>query len=323
MTRVLVTGGAGFIGAAVVAHLKRAYPDVIVRAMDLLPPKGEAHEYVTGSILDETDLSISVRGCDYVIHLAAVLGVRQTENLPLHCLTVNIQGTRNILDVCVKERVKKVVFASSSEVYGEAPVQPISEEAPLHPKSVYGVSKLAAEEYVRGYANRYKLGYSIVRFFNVYGPGQKPEFVVARFVAAVQQQGWRPPIVYGDGSQIRAFCYVDDAAAGTAAALFEESASGQVFNIGNPHTFISMKELAKKVITLLDSGGEPTFVPLSQSDRNERREIYVRIPDISKATRVLGYKPQIDLDEGIRRVAAAGPIDDTLMETSRLRGISA
>ncbi|MBI5571089.1 MAG: NAD-dependent epimerase/dehydratase family protein [Desulfomonile tiedjei] len=319
MTRILVTGGGGFIGSAMVAHLRRAYPDVIVRAMDISPPNGEANEYVMGSILDETDLSLAVRGCDFVIHLAAALGVRQTENRPLHCLTVNIQGTRNVLDVCVKERVKKVVLASSSEVYGEAAVQPISEEATHHPKSVYGVSKLAAEEYVRGYADHYGLEYSIVRFFNVYGPRQKAEFVLPRFIAAVQRG--RPPVVYGDGAQVRAFCYVDDASSGTAAALFEKGASGQVFNIGNPHTPISMVDLARKIIALLNGRSEPSFVPMAQSDRSERREIYARIPDIAKAQRMLGYKPKVDLDEGIRRIASAGPVDDTLMDTSRLRGI--
>ncbi len=293
-----------------IAQLRRDHPDLKVRALDLQRPRTRSSvEVVTGSILDVNDVSRAVQGCDYVIHLAAILGVSRTETDPLACLNVNISGTINLLDACAKEGVQRFIFASSSEVYGEPAKLPVDEETPLNPRSVYATSKLAGEQYVSSYATRYGFEHSIVRFFNVYGTGQVAEFVMPRFIREVQ--AGREPVIHGDGGQVRAFCYVEDAVRGAAATVKNPAAAGQVFNVGNPAEPITMKELAHRVIHVLGSNMQPRFIPLEQVDRGFGREIRCRVPNTTKAQRVLGYRPAISLAEGIRRVAAGGRIQDT------------
>lgn len=298
MKRVLITGGAGFIGVAMARELIKAGMEV--RALDLVKSPVEEAERLIGSILDMNTISRAVRGCDYVVHLAAMMGVERTEQNKMECLNVNILGTLSVLDACVKERVKKIVFASSSEVYGDQAKMPITEESPLNPKSVYGVSKVCCEEYLRAYKQTYDLDYSVVRFFNIYGPGQVAEFVIPRFVKAMIED--RPPVIYGKGNQVRAFCYVDDAVRGTKLALLSEKANGQAFNIGNDTGPISMKDLALRVVKIGGKNLKPAFIPLEKSDRKPEREILTRVPSIEKARKVLGYKPKIGLDEGVLSV---------------------
>ncbi|MBF0284562.1 MAG: NAD-dependent epimerase/dehydratase family protein [Magnetococcales bacterium] len=300
--KVLITGGAGFIGTAVANVLRDNGLQVRLFdiSMDISPLEGV--EKVSGSILDKHMLAEAMRGCDAVVHLAAMLGVKKTETHPLSCLNINIEGSINVFETAVKERVKRVVFSSSSEVYGEAPVDQISETTPINPKSVYAVGKIAAEHYLNGFAKRYGMEYSVVRFFNVYGPGQVAEFVLPRFVKMAQED--IPPTIYGTGEQVRVFCYVEDAARGVHLALTRPEANGQVFNIGNDGEPITVKGLAEKVIAISGKKLPMNFIDLAQSDRTPDREIFVRRPNIAKARQVLGYEPRVSLEEGIRRVMA-------------------
>lgn len=310
MTRVLVTGGSGFIGTAVIKELMSNRPDLEVRAIDLHPPVHDRVESHSGSILDINCVSGAVQNCDYVLHMAAMLGVRKTDARRAECLNANVLGTINVLDACVKERVKKVVFMSSSEVYGDQVTFPISETNPLNPKSVYAVSKLAGEEYCRAYGARYGLDHSIVRFFNVYGPGQVAEFVIPRFVKAALDGD--VPTVYGSGDQVRAFNHVSDAARGVVMTMMSDSTRGETINIGNDTEPISMADLARRVLKLAGGANrEPRFVSLGRSDRTAEREIFKRIPDISKARALLGWAPQVPLNEGLQSVIGGGIIEPT------------
>ena len=309
---ILVTGGGGFIGSNMVRFL--AQQGLKVRAFDLSeqisenpPPPGV--EVYRGSILDANNVANAAHGCDYVIHLAAMLGVKRTETKMLDTLNVNIQGTVNILAECVKEKIKKIVFASSSEVYGDQVKIPISEENPLSPKSIYAVTKLAGEEYVKAYSSRYGLEYSIVRFFNVYGPAQVAEFVMPRFIKRVLDN--KPPRVYDKGDQIRSFCYVDDVLKGIYLALTNDKSSSEIINIGNDREPITVRDLAYKVISIAGKNFEPEYVNIDDSDRTAEREILKRIPDISKARRVLGYEPEIPLSVGISKVMEHGNIEES------------
>lgn len=298
--RVLVTGAGGFIGTRVVQELWKRDCEVVF--FDVIEPKIDGIKRVNrGTILDQYDLALAVRGCDYAIHLAALLGVQKTDNNRLETLHINIQGTLNVIEACVKERVKRMVFSSSSEVYGEQTILPITEENPLNPKSVYAVSKIAGEQYFQAYSEMYGTQYNIVRFFNVYGEYQRPDFVLPRFVHRVTND--EAPIIYGDGSQARSFCYVEDAARGFVDALFSEH-HGQVFNIGNDTEPISMKELAERVIKLSGKPLEPQFVGYEQSDRKSSREIENRIPSLDKAKNLLDYGPKVPLDEGLKKMLA-------------------
>src|SRR5713101_2181442 len=187
MPKVLVTGGAGFIGSEITKVCLTAGLDV--RVFDLQPARiPNASEVLTGSILDPYEISLAVRGCDYVIHAAAALGVQRTEFNRLECLYINIQGTVNVLEAAVKEKVKKILFTSSSEVYGNGDgTTAIHEESSLNPKSNYAVTKLTGEEYLQAYHQDYGLDYSIVRFFSIYGVNQIDQFVIPRFVKAINQ----------------------------------------------------------------------------------------------------------------------------------------
>jgi len=319
MAKVLVTGGGGFIGSHMIRFLlKNGFE---VRAFDMAdqiaknPPPKKAEVY-RGSILDTNDLMNAMKGCDYVIHLAAMLGVKKTEMKRLDCLNVNIRGTTNILDACVRDNIKKIIFASSSEVYGDQEKIPISETNPLNPKSIYAVTKLVGEEYLKAYKKRYDLDYTIVRFFNVYGPRQVAEFVVPRFIKLVMDN--KPPTLYGKGDQIRSFCYVDDIVRGTYLALINEKANLEIFNLGNDNEPVSMKDLALKIISVAKKDLEPVFISDEDCDRDRGRDIQKRIPDISKAKKILNYEPKISLSEGISNIIKHGKIEETWFDpTSR------
>lgn len=299
-TKVLVTGAGGFIGTRVVQELWKRNCDVVY--FDVIEPKIDGIKRVNrGTILDQYDLALAVKGCDYAIHLAALLGVQKTDNNRLETLHVNIQGTLNFIEACLKEGVKKVIFSSSSEVYGEQQILPITEANPLNPKSVYAVSKIVGEEYFRAYSEMYGMNYNIVRFFNVYGEYQREDFVLPRFVYSVVN--CEAPTIYGHGNQNRSFCYMEDAARGLVDALFSRH-SGEVFNIGNNNEPISMKDLAYKVIQLSGKNIAPRFVSYEDSDRESSREIEKRIPSLDKAEKLLGYAPAIPLEEGLKKMIA-------------------
>ena len=194
-----------------------------------------------------------------------------------------------------------MVFSSSSEVYGEQSVQPVREDSPLNVSSVYAVSKLAGEQYLRAYAEMYDIEYNTVRFFNVYGEHQNDSFVLAKFIRSAVK-GERLT-VFGDGEQIRSFCYVDDAVRGLADVVFSGK-SGEIFNIGNDLDPITIKDLAEKITRMSGKILEPLFLPYERADRRQDRDIKKRIPSIEKARRELGYEPKCLLDEGLEKLLA-------------------
>lgn len=308
--RVLITGGCGFIGTAVAGHLYSS--GFRVRTFDIVEPAKSVDEHFLGTVMYEDELYRAMKDCDYVVHLAAMLGVKRTEYSRMQCLNVNIDGTKNVLAAAVRAGVKKVVFSSSSEVYGEPLETPISEEHRVHPKSVYAVTKLAGEEYLKAYKKDHGLDYTIVRFFNVYGPGQVAEFVMPKFIKLVLND--QPPTINGDGKQIRSFCYVDDAAEGVRLALVSKKSNSEIFNIGNDKAAISMHGLAKKIIVSAGKKLNVCFVKENAADRLNSREIINRIPSIHKAKKVLNYKPRVIIDEGIKRTIESGNIPDAWAE---------
>lgn len=315
--KVLITGGGGFIGTALAKNLAskglevRLFDVDFSRHLELCKKLGDYPkvERIRGSVLDATAVCNAVKGCDYVAHLAAMLGVKNTEAKRLECLNINILGTINVLEACVKEKVEKILLSSSSEVFGEVSGPPVTEDSPKNPVSVYGVTKLAGEEYVRAYTERYGLKHAIVRFFSVYGPGQVAQFVMPRFIKNVLEN--KAPMVYGDGSQIRSFCFVEDAVQGAVKALLLEAGDNQTFNIGNNKEPITVKDLAYKVIEISGKTLEPEYIAFEESDRRAEREIQRRVLSIDKARNVLGYEPQFSLDQGIKKIIDTNFIADT------------
>ena len=299
---ILITGGAGFIGSSLSKFLsdKKANVRIFDIADKIKTDQIPADiDFCKGSVLDTNDVMHAMKGCDYVIHLAAMLGVRNTETARMETLNVNILGTINVLNECIKQNVKKIVFSSSSEVYGEQIKLPIAETNPWNPKSIYAITKLANEEYIRAYHQQYGINYTIVRFHNAYGPGQDTRFVLPRFVYMTLNN--ELPTIYGKGNQTRAFCFIDDIVNGTYLALIHENANSEIINIGNDREPISIKDLAYKVIFISGKDIKPVYIKMEESDRTSEREILNRVPNISKAKKILGYEPKYNLEQGLKK----------------------
>ena len=291
--KIIITGGSGFIGSNIATQLKKEHDVTIFDLKKKIPDI----DFIEGDVTDLESVKRSITNCDLVIHLAATLGVVNVEQHPVQTLDTNLGGTKNVLEACRTNNIKKIIFSSSSEVYGEPVRVPIKETDNAIPITTYGTSKFVAEEYIKAYSKNYGIQYTIFRLFNVYGLMQATDWVLPEFVdRAISNQ---PIIVHNDGSQIRAFCYVSDVAEAFQTAL--ETANGEIINIGNNNEPISIKELAEKIIDLTNSKSKIKFVSFGESKRN-RTEIMKRIPDIEKAKKILNYSPKISLDEGIQKV---------------------
>ena len=320
--KVFITGGAGFIGRELAKKLVIQGYDVVCfdvgeqfarhqKFMLDLQDRGQL-SLINGTILDRFKLNTGMKGCDVVFHMAAMLGVQRTEENRLRCMETNVTGTDMVLSACVFNNVNHVVFASSSEVYGEPSNNPITENHETKGKTVYAVSKLAGEELVKGYNQTFpNLEYTLARFFNTYGEGQIAQFVLARFVKAVLED--KNPTVFGDGTQSRSYGHVDDVADGLLAILQNPISHGKVYNLGNSSQLKTLSELAQLVIDELRPNSGLTVDVLGTfdgSDRLETREIFTRYCDTSLAQAELNYDPKISVVEGIHRIAASDHLHD-------------
>lgn len=320
--KVFVTGGGGFIGRELVKKLLANGFDVVCFDVGEQLSRHSAFfeglrrypglTVVHGTILDRIRLQTSMIGADAVVHLAAMLGVQRTEENKLRCLETNVTGTDIVLSAAVFAGVGHVVFASSSEVYGEPSTNPIKETHDTKGKTVYAISKLAGEELTKGYHQLFpKMNYTIARFFNTYGEGQVAQFVLSRFVKRVLEG--KSPQVFGDGTQKRSYGHVDDVTDGLLAIIGNPVAYGKVYNLGNSSQLYSIRELGEKVIQVLaPTSGLKVEVrgDFNGADRNHAREVFSRYCDASLAQAELGFNPKITVEEGIRRIAAAGFVHD-------------
>lgn len=314
---VLVTGGAGCIGLEVCNQLNQR--EFKIRLFDLPEQIARVRPAISrsllvqyGSILDASSLRDAMDGCDAVIHLAAHLGVRRTEMNRLRCLEINIEGTKRVLECAVQHRIRMIVFASSSEVYGEPLGNPVNEKMLTQGKSVYAVSKLAGEELCKAYHQRYpELEYTILRYFNTYGPYQAAQFVIPRFVSNVLKE--QSPVIYGDGLQKRSYSHVSDVARATVEALVRKEAVGEIINVGNGGRPLSLSELADLVIAIAGRSGEihPVYeTDFNKTDRKSGREVFERYCDLSKARKFLDFQPEVTLEDGLRELLTSGAVFD-------------
>lgn len=307
--KVLISGGAGFIGTALAERLS-AHNEVV-----LLDTKFEHNSLAFSSVMSKgcvrlakvnvlnfEEVSKAVHEAQIVIHAAAVLGVRQVISNTLSTIEVNLIGTLNVLRAASQNpNCERVLFLSTSEVFGSTAYRvnecggvvfsPIEE-----PRWCYSVSKLAGEHLAFGYFHEKGLPVVIVRPFNIFGPGRTGDHVVLRFVVEALRD--RDLEVYGDGNQIRAWCYIDDFCDALTRCLSTKEAIGQSFNIGNPRNVIVNYELAKLIRELCSSRSKIVFKSADFVD------IDIRVPDISKAKDILGYVPQVELEEGLSRTIA-------------------
>ena len=299
--RILVTGGAGFIGSHLAERLLREGHEV--RILDSFATGRRSNldaldgvELVEGDIQSYERAHTAVLGCDYVLHQAALPSVPRSIQDPLTSAAVNTTGTLNVLLAARDAGVRRVVFASSSSVYGASTALPKLEEMPALPISPYAVSKLAAESYCRVFSQVYSLECVALRYFNVFGPRQDPQSqyaaVVPRFITAALQ-GQRP-VVFGDGEQSRDFTYIDNVVDANLLALTAPDAVGEVFNVacGERYTLNAL-------LTLV---GEVAGVEIDPEYREPRPgDVLHSQAGIDKARRLLGFAPAVGFADGVRR----------------------
>jgi UDP-glucose 4-epimerase len=313
----LITGGAGFIGSHLAESLISRGDQVVVLdnlssglANNLSSVK-EKIKFENANILDKTIVNKLVAESDFVVHLAAALGVFNIVNKPLESLKTNLQGSEIVLEACDKYH-KPVLIASTSEIYGKNGKVPLNEEDdriighPLKSRWSYSEAKAVDESLAYFYFLENKLPVRIVRFFNTVGPRQVGDYgmVVPRFVSAALKN--EPLSVYGSGDQIRCFCHVTDAVKGLLLVMDSDKAVGQVFNVGN-NSQISIMELAKKVIEITGSKSSIEKIAYEKAYPEGFEDMKRRVPDISKIKQVLGWEPKINLDQIIKDIAAFNP----------------
>lgn len=302
MSLNLVTGGAGFIGSNIVAELVRQKKRVRVldnfatgRRENLIP-FGKDVELIEGSLTDLETVRLAVRGVDVVFHQAALPSVPRSIDQPINCNEVNIGGTLNVFVASKDEGVRRVIIASSSSVYGNTEVQPKDEGMSLRPLSPYAVSKLAGESYASVFSRVYGLQTVALRYFNVFGPRQNPHSqyaaVIPRFIKAMSR-GERP-VIYGDGLQSRDFSYVENVVQANLLAAEAPSVGGELMNIacGEAHSLLNLVEILNR---LLGTNINPVFEPARKG------EVLHSLASISRAHRLLGYKPSVLWEEGLKR----------------------
>jgi UDP-glucose 4-epimerase len=312
--KYLITGGAGFIGSHLTESLVNRGDQVVIldnfftSSMSNLNLVKEKVNVVEGDILDQTLVAKMVSESDYIVHLAAALGVFNIVNKPLESLKTNLKGSEIVLEAADKYK-KPVLIASTSEVYGKNDKVPLNEEDdrtighPLKSRWSYSEAKAVDESLAYFYYLENSLPIRIVRFFNTVGPRQVGNYgmVVPRFVSAALKN--QPLQVYGNGDQIRCFCHVDDAVRALLLVMDSDKAVGNVFNIGNNQQ-TSILKLAKKIIEITGSKSEIVKVPYSEAYPEGFEDMQRRVPDISKIKNALGWTPQIGLDQIIKDIAA-------------------
>jgi UDP-glucose 4-epimerase len=312
--RYLITGGAGFIGSHLAESLIARGDEVVI--LDNLSTGSSKNLsaitskiiFESGDILAKPVIEKLVSESDYVVHLAAALGVFNIVNKPLESLRTNLQGSEIVLEACDKYK-KPVLIASTSEIYGKNDKVPLNEEDdrvighPLKSRWSYSEAKAVDESLAYFYYLENKLPIRIVRFFNTVGPRQVGHYgmVVPRFVSAALKN--EPLSVYGSGDQIRCFCHVSDAVRGLLLVMDSDKAIGEVFNVGNNQQ-ISITGLAKKVIEITGSKSTIEKIAYEKAYPQGFEDMQRRVPDISKMKQVLGWSPEINLDQIIKDIAA-------------------
>ena len=302
MANYLVTGGAGFIGSHLSEELiKRGHK---VRVADNFVT-GYRHNLRDGVELMEADLADpeaarrAVEGMDYVLHQAAIPSVPRSVANPVESHRANVDGTLNMLVAAKDAKVRRLVFAGSSSVYGDTPTLPKREDMPHNPLSPYALHKQLGEQYAQMFTRLYGFETVTTRYFNVFGPRQDPTSpysgVISLFIKALLEG--TQPVIYGDGGQTRDFTYVANVVDGVLRAAETPGVGGEVFNVATSSR-VSLNELLAVLKKIIDSGAQPIYRPGRAGDVRHSQA------DITKAQQMLGYQPKVGLEEGLRETVA-------------------
>ena len=305
--KICITGGAGFIGSTLAGRLAELNEIILFDNLarnTLQHTNLSQHRHVAlvqGDILDYEATRQAMEGAQIVVHAAAIAGIDTVIKSPVRTMEVNMIGTANVLRAAKDAKVQdRVIEFSTSEVFGSMAYR-VSEDnhavagSAGEARWVYAVSKLAGEHLAHAYYREFGLPTVTLRPFNIYGPGQTGEGAIQIFIRRALRN--EPITIYGDGTQIRAWCYVDDMVEGLLFAMESPKAVGESFNIGNARAVITIFGLAETVCRVLNSKSEILFKPALSAD------IELRIPETKKSEQLLGFKAKVDLEEGIRRTA--------------------
>jgi nucleoside-diphosphate-sugar epimerase len=305
--KIFITGGAGFIGSSLVGRLVNSNQIVIYDNLSRNSLKNNLYcdhrniKLIEGDILEYDKLASSMKGAKIVIHLAAIAGIDTVIKSPIKTMNVNLLGTLNVLKAAAMlDNIERVLDFSTSEVFGSYAFR--SEEndttalgAVGNARWTYAVSKLAAEHLAYSYYSEKKIPVLSIRPFNIYGPGQVGEGAIHHFIVnALKNQDL---IIHGDGDQIRSWCYIDDFINGVLLSIVKPEAVGQCFNIGNPKGTITIHGLALAVLKATYSKSKIVYM------KKDHADVELRIPNIDKAKKILGYQAEIDLEEGLKKTA--------------------
>ncbi len=298
----LVTGGAGFIGSNTVGRLLelgervRVLDNFATGKRHYLFPIQDRIELIEGDIRYLNVVQEATKGVDYVIHMAALPSVPRSIRTPIESNDVNVSGTLNVLIAARDLGVKRVVYGASSSAYGDSEVLPKSEDMAALPLSPYAVNKFAGELYCRVFHQVYGLEAVSLRYFNVFGPRQDPmsqySAVIPKFIGAAL--AGRPPVIFGDGEQSRDFTFVENVVEANLLACTAAAAPGETINIACG-TRVTLNELAALIGRIVGTEVKPTYQPRRSGD------VRHSLADIRKGERILGYRPRVGLEEGLRR----------------------
>jgi len=302
--RILITGGAGFIGTTLAKLLVEDNHLILfdnlkndaIAQTDLVDHPNVT--FINGDILDTGALRKAADGVNVIVHMAAIAGVDAVLASPVRSMRVNLIGAANVVDVAAENlaTLERFVDFSTSEVFGRHAYK-VEETHEMSGGSVgearwtYAVSKLAAEYYAHSYYDEMQLPVVVIRPFNIYGPNQVGVGAIHSFMTRALRGD--DLIIHGDGAQIRAWCYIDDIVDSVMRVLENDDAVGHAFNIGNPRSVCTTYDLALRIKKLTGSESNIVFAPIAYSD------VEIRIPDIGKARSVLNWEPEVDLDEGL------------------------
>ena len=306
MSKIVITGGAGFIGSHIAESCtEEGYEVVIIDNLDdYYSPelKKKNIEYVlkSGNVAfahgDITNLDflreVIVKDVEYVFHEAAQAGVRISVDNPFKPNNVNVLGTLNVLQASLEADVERVINASSSSVYGKVEYLPFDEKHPTQPVSPYGVSKLAAEHYCRVFYDIYGLPTVSLRYFTVYGPRMRPDLAISIFTGKMLNN--EPITIFGDGNQTRDFTYIEDIIKANMKLLDTNKADGKVINIGSGNR-INVKDLARNLKEIIGSSSEIIYAEAQRGDAKHT------LADVGLAKELVGYRPVVGIEEGLKR----------------------
>lgn len=312
--RVLITGGAGFIGSHLVDHyLADGHQVTVLDNLSTGNMRNLSHckdqiEIVTGDIRNHDLVDTQIKKSDLILHMAAALGVNTILESTVESVSTNFTGSEVVLQSALKHQ-KRIMIASTSEIYGKNPKQPLSETddrvvgAPQKIRWTYSDAKALEEAVAHSLFLEKGLAVTTIRFFNTVGPRQTGRYgmVVPRFVGAALKN--ENLMIYGDGTQSRVFCHVLDAVKAVTETLKSEKSIGQVFNVGGMGE-ISIVDLANRVINQTNSNSEITFVPYEKAYASGYEDMQRRVPDITKVSEFINWKPQHDLNSIIKDVSA-------------------